>query len=101
MPGNVNAAGVGNAVRNSNTARGLIGDAKKKGVARGPHQPGGGSVRGIKIRAGRTFSFPDNRDNETDETALYTCVDVSASSLCCFSPLFVAKSSPLVSGSST
>lgn len=28
-------------------------------------------VRGIKIRPGRTFSFRDNRDNETDETALY------------------------------
>lgn len=79
MPGNVNAAGVATPLETA-TERGLIGDAKKKGVARGPHQPGGGSVRGIKIRAGRTFSFRDNRDNETDETALYTCVDVSASS---------------------
>jgi len=43
---------------------------RRKGWAR-TRRPRGWFVRGIKIRPGRTFSFRDNRDNETDETALY------------------------------
>lgn len=60
----------GDVVETHHRRQGLRGNAKKKGV--GPDRATAGwFVRGIKIRPGRTFSFRDNRDNETDETALY------------------------------